>query len=144
MRTVRDDSGNRYLVEKESGDSALVRDPATGERRHVPTDRLEAIDDESPLETVARVVPDPVRRAVTAVHDDRALGLLVEVDRRGPVGVRALLASTECCESELHGLLAEFRAARLVAEADVAGERGYETTGDGEAAVAVLTGGDRE
>jgi len=77
---------------------------------------------------------------VTAVHDDRALGLLVEIDRSGPVGVRALLASTECCESELQGLLAEFGVARLVAEADVAGERGYETTDDGEAALAVLTG----
>lgn len=140
MRTVRDESGTHYIVEKESGDSVLVRDPSTGESRHVPTDRLEVVDGESPLETAALAVPAPVRRAVTAVHDERALGLLVEIDRRGPVGVRTLLASTECCESDLHGLLAEFRAAGLVAETDVAGERGYETTADGETALAAITG----
>jgi predicted MarR family transcription regulator len=109
MRTVSDEDGNRYLLEKES---ALV--------------------------TASRAVPEPVRRAVTATHDERALGLLVQVDRRGPFAVRTLLADLDCCESDLHGMLAEFRAAGLLAETTVAGERGYETTADGETAVATL------
>lgn len=139
MRTVRDERGKRYLLEKESDEASLVRDPETGETRHLPNEQLSVVDGESPLVTASRAVPPPVRRALTAVHDQRALGLLVEVDRRGPVGVRTLLGETEYCESDLHGALAEFRAAGLVAETDVAGERGYETTDDGRAAVAALT-----
>jgi hypothetical protein len=59
---------------------------------------------------------------------DRALGLLAEVRRRDPVSVRTLLDDYALCESDLHGILAEFRAAGLLAETRVAGERGYETT----------------
>jgi hypothetical protein len=141
MRTVQDESGKSYLLLKESDESSLVRDPETGEQRHVPNDRLEPVDGESPLVTASRAVPDAVRAAVTAAHDDRALGLLLEIDERGPVGVRVLLDAYDLCESDLHGLLAEFRAAGLIAEADVAGQRGYETTDEGRRAVAVLTDG---
>lgn len=139
MRTVRDAEGQRYLLEKESADASLVRDPETGERRHLPNDELEVVEGESALVTAARAVPEPARRALTAVHDERALGLLVELDGRGPLGVRTLLADLDCCESDLHGMVAEFQAAGLVAETRVAGERGYETTGDGSAAVDALT-----
>jgi len=65
---------------------------------------------------------------VTAPRDDRALGLLLELDADGPIPVRTLLSSSGLCESDLHGLLAELRAAGLVTETEVAGERGYETT----------------
>lgn len=140
MRTVRDDSGNRYLLVKESGESSRVRDPETGEERHLPNESLEAADGESPLETASRAVPGPVRRVLTAVHDERALGLLLEVDARGPVGVRALLDAYDLCESDLHGLLAEFRAAGLVRETEAAGERGYETTSEASEGLAVLVG----
>lgn len=139
MRTVRDERGKRYLLEKESDEASLVRDPESGETRHLPNEQLTVVDGESPLATASRAVPLPVRRALTAVRDERALGLLVEVDRRGPVAVRTLLGETEYCESDLHGALAEFRAAGLVAETDVAGERGYETTDDGHSAVTTLT-----
>jgi hypothetical protein len=139
MRTVRDDAGHRYLLEKESDGSALVRDPSTGERTHVPTEELVVVDGEKPLATAARAVPRPVRRAVTAARDERALGLLVDIHRRGPVGVRTLLETTECCESDIHGLLAEFVTAGLLEDTEVLGERGYETTEDGETALAVLT-----
>ncbi|PSQ15122.1 hypothetical protein BRD00_15305 [Halobacteriales archaeon QS_8_69_26] len=134
MQTVRDGDGRRYLLVKRSGESSLVRDPATGEERYVPNDRLETVED-SPLSAAAGSVPGPTRRAVLAAHDERALGLLVEVVDRGPVGVRTLLADYDLCESDLHGLLAEFRAAGLIAETRVAGERGYEATADGERAV---------
>ena len=127
MRTVEDDAGDRYILLKESGDSSLVRDPESGERRHIANEALEPVAGESPLATAASAVPGPVRRLLTAVPDERALGLLLELEERGPLGVRALL-EYDLCESDLHGLLGEFRAAGLVTETEVAGERGYETT----------------
>ena len=128
MRTVRDAEGRHYLMLKESDVSSLVRDPATGERRHIPNDDIETVDGESPLETVASAVPETVRRVLTATHDERSLGLLLEIDDRGPVGVRTLLSAYDLCESDLHGLLAEFRAAGLIDEAETGGQRGYVTT----------------
>ena len=65
---------------------------------------------------------------MTSLSDDRALSLLDEIDTRGPVPVRTLLSTRECCESDLHGICAELRAAGLLAECEVAGERGYRTT----------------
>jgi len=138
MRTVRDESGNHYLLLKESGDSSRVRDPVTGEERHIPNDSLELVEGESPLETASRVVPDAVRTVLTAAHDDRALGLLLEIDERGPVDVRVLLDAYDLCESDLHGLLGEFRAAGLVREVEVPGGRGYETTDEASEGLAAL------
>ncbi|MDS0220689.1 hypothetical protein NDI54_04900 [Haloarcula sp. S1AR25-5A] len=128
MRTVRDDDGTRYLLLKESTESSLVRNPETGEQRHVPNADLESVDGESPLATAADAVPEAARRVLTAAHDDRALGLLVELDDRGPLSVQELLSAYDLCESDLHGLLGEFRAAGLLTEAKVHGRRGYDTT----------------
>ena len=127
MQPVRDADGTRYLLVKRSSDSSLVRDPATGEERYVSTDDLRS-DGESPLSAAASGLPAELRRAVLACRDERALGLLVEFADRGALSVRALLDSYDLCESDLHGLLAEFRAAGLLAETTVAGERGYEPT----------------
>ncbi|WP_436906676.1 DUF7346 family protein [Halosimplex marinum] len=140
MRTVRDDSGRRLVLLKESGDSSLVRDPDTGERRHVANETLEPVDGESPLATASRAVPEPVRAVASAVRDDRSLGLLLEIDARSPVDVRTLTGAVDLCESDLHGLLSEFRAAGLVAETDVAGVRGYETTDLASAGLAAMRG----
>ena len=128
MRSVRDESGTHYLLLKRSGDSSRVRDPETGEEQYLPNDSLEPVEGESPLVTAARGVPASVRAVVTAAPDDRSLGLLLDIDADGPLPVRTLLGRYALCESDLHGLLAEFRAAGLLAEATVAGERGYETT----------------
>lgn len=128
MRTVRDESGTHYILLKESSDASLVRDPETGAEHHVANDELEPVEGESPLSTAASAVPEARRRLVTAAHDDRALGLLVELDARGPLSVEQLLDSYDLCESDLHGLLAEFRAADLVEPAEVLGQRGYDTT----------------
>jgi len=141
MRTVRDDEGRRYLLVKRSSESSLVRDPDTGEERYLPNADLTA-DDTSALSTAAAAVPAPVRRVLTAAPNDRALGLLVELVDRGPIGVRTLLDAYDLCESDLHGLLAEFRAAGLIAEARVAGERGYDATETTRDAVARLRAGD--
>lgn len=140
MRTVRDESGRRYLLVKRSSDSSLVRDPRTGEERYVENDRLDAADGESPLETSARRIPSPVRRILTAVPNDRALGLLVEFYDRGPLPARSLVSAYDLCESDLHGLLAEFRAAGLIEERTVAGERGYGLTDTAQDGLASLVG----
>jgi hypothetical protein len=142
MRTVRDEHGDRYLLLKQSGESARVRDPETGEERHLPNDSLVVVDGESPLETASRVVPGAVRTVVNAAHDQRALGLLLEVEERGPVDIRVLLDAYDLCESDLHGLLAEFRAAGLVRELEVAGGRGYETTDEASEGLELLVGDD--
>ncbi|QZP37335.1 DUF7346 family protein [Halobaculum magnesiiphilum] len=134
MQSVRDADGTRYLIVKRSSESSLVRDPATGEERYVPNDDLEP-DGESPLSAAADGLPSELRRAVLACRDERALGLLVEFADRGPVSVRTLLDAYDLCESDLHGVLAEFQAAGLLAETTVAGERGYEPT---EAALRVV------
>lgn len=128
MRTVVDDTGDRYLLVKRSGDSSLVRDPDSGAERYVENDRLELVEGESPLVTAASGIHPAVRRLLTATYDDRSLGLLVELVDRGPCSAIDLLDSYDFCESDLHGLLAEFRAAGLVAEADCYGERGYDAT----------------
>lgn len=61
------------------------------------------------------------------VRDDRALWLLCEIDSQGPISVREL-SNYDLCESDLHGMCAEFRAAGLLEACEVAGERGYRTT----------------
>jgi hypothetical protein len=137
MRTVEDGNGDRYILLKESGESSLVRDPATGERSHLPNDDLEPVAGESPLETATAPLPAETVGLLTAVPDRRALGLLLEIDERGPVGVRPLLAY-DLCESDLHGLLGEFRAAGLITERTVDGERGYDTTDAGAEALSRL------
>ena len=142
MRTVRDDDGDRYLLLKESDESSLVRDPASGAERYVANSDLEPIDDESPLTTAAAGIDPAVRRLLTATYDDQSLGLLVELVDRGPIPTVDLLDSYDLCESDLHGLLGEFRAAGLVAEAETGGQRGYDATDLACEAVAELRDGE--
>jgi hypothetical protein len=123
--------GERYVLLKASGAAWLVRDPTTGERRYLPADRLERVD-EPPLAAAADGVAPSLRRLLTAVRDERTLGLLVTVvDRwrtaadspedadadagRSATSVRWLLDATSLCESDLHGALAELEAADLLA-----------------------------
>ncbi|QSW98563.1 DUF7346 family protein [Haloterrigena alkaliphila] len=127
MKSVQDDTGKRYLLLKRSEHASLVRDPRNGNECYVQNDRLEDLD-ESPLETSARTVDDPVRTLLTAVHDEATLGLLIELAERGPLGVRTVLDAYDFCESDLHGRLTVLTAAGLLAETEVAGERGYRIT----------------
>ena len=142
MRTVRDADDDRYLLVKQSGDSSLIRDPESGAERYVANDDLEIVDDESPLATAAAGIDPAVRRLLTATYDDQSLGLLVELVDRGPLATVTLLDSYDLCESDLHGLLAEFRAAGLVEEAARAGQRGYDATELAERAVEKLRDSD--
>ncbi|WP_353633464.1 hypothetical protein ABSL23_08955 [Halobacterium sp. NMX12-1] len=138
MRTVRDDDGHRYLLLKQSSDSSLVRDPETGDERHVPNDDLEPADGEAPLDALASAVPEPARRVTTACHDDWHLGLLVDLADRGPLAAREMLGAYDTCESDLLGAVTELRAAGLVEEATVNGERGYRLTEPGREGIAAL------
>lgn len=138
MRTVRDEDGNHYLLVKESAESSRVRDPVSGTERYLDNDNLTVLDGESPLETAAKRVPENVRRLVTAVHDERSLGLLVALADSGPTSARELLGEYDLCESDFHGLLGEFRAARLVEETTVYGERGYVLRKEGREAIEAL------
>lgn len=140
MRTVEHD-GDRYLLLKRSADASLVRDPETGEERYLPTDELTPTGD-PPLAVAAYRVPEATRRVLTAVHSERALGLLVELDARGPLPVRAVLGETDLCESDLHGTVGELTAAGLVAETTVDGERGYRLTDRGREGLAGLRNGE--
>jgi len=131
MRTVRDEDGTRLVLLTRSSESSRVRDPETGAERYVENDRLAGLDGEPPLTTAALDVPRSVREAVTAVRDERGLGLLVALVDDGPLSVVELLDAAELCESDLHGLTAELRAAGLIEavdEADAAGRRGYDAT----------------
>ena len=140
MQTVRDGDGETYLLVKRSAESSRVRDPSTGEERYVDNDDLRVVDGESALATAASGVPEPVRRTLGAVRDDRSLGLLAVVVDEGPIAAIDLLDAADMCESDLHGTITEFRAAGLVAETEVAGRRGYEATAVAVEALGLLRG----
>ncbi|WP_416839041.1 hypothetical protein [Haloferax sp. DFSO52] len=128
MRTVRGPDGRTYLLVKRSSDSSRVRDPKTGTERYLPNAELEDVGGESPLETAARAVPESVRRILVATPTERGLGLLVDLVDRGPLPVVDIMGAYDLCESDLHGLLTEFKIAGLVEETTIYGERGYEAT----------------
>ncbi len=119
--------GTRYLLIKSSEQSSLVRDPKTGTEQYLPNSELTVTGD-SPLTIAAKAVSEPQRRILTAVHSEQLLGLLIELDERGPLSARELLDLCDLCESDLHGRLMELRAAGLIRETDVEAERGYAVT----------------
>ncbi|MDZ7702785.1 MAG: hypothetical protein U5J98_12400 [Halobacteriales archaeon] len=138
MRTVEDESGRRYVLLKRSREASLVRDVETGELSHQPTAELSVVDDASPLAAAAEGLPDAARRLVSTVRDDRTLGLLVALEAADGLAARTLLDAEDYCESDLHGLVSELRAAGLVAEATVDGEPGYRLTESAAAVVRAL------
>ena len=137
MRTVQTPDGTTYLLLKESSESSLVRDPRTGEEEFLPNEDLEPVD-EAALVTAASAIPDPVRALITATHTERTLGVLVDLHHHGPRAARGMLSVHDLCESDLLGAITEFRVAGLVDETTVAGERGYELTEEGAAALDYL------
>jgi len=136
MRAVEGPEGT-YLLVKRSGESSLVRDPETGEERYLPNAELEPAG-EDPLALAAEGVSAGARALIRGCHDESTLGLLLELERRGPLPVRDLLDVGESCESDLNGLLAELRVAGCIEETVVAGERGYRVSGAVADALAAL------
>ncbi|WP_312909660.1 DUF7346 family protein [Natronosalvus caseinilyticus] len=141
MKPVRGDDGTRYLLVKRSSDSSLVRDPTTGEERYVANDRLEALPEESALELAAQAVDDDVRPLLLSIHDERTLGLVLEIAGRGPLGVREILEYSDFCESDLHGRLTVLTAGGVLEETEVGGERGYAISESASRGLELLTGG---
>lgn len=139
MRSVETPDGERHVLLSSTDGTARVRDPVTGVERTVDAADVELIE-ESPLSIAAGGVPSAVRRAITAVHDERTLGVLVTLVDDGPTAVVDLLSYAGLCESDFNGLFGELRAAGLVSECRVAGERGYEATETAEEAVELLRG----
>lgn len=137
MRVVRHADGRRYPVLERHESSLVVRDPTTGKRRTLSTDEVERVDADA-----LRVAAERVRTGdgsdLAPARDERALGLLVELVDRGPLPVRDVLGAYDVCESDLHGIAAEYRSAGLIRESEVDGERGYAATEDGVAAVALV------
>jgi hypothetical protein len=138
MRTVRGPNGDRYVRLKESGDSSLVRNAETGETTHLPNDDLEPVSGESPLDALAAAIPEDARRVARACHDDWLFGLLVDLADRGPLTAREMLGAYDTCESDFVGGINELRAAGLVEETTVHGERGYELTQTGQSGLEAL------
>jgi hypothetical protein len=128
MDTVEDEAGDRYVLQKRSSDAWLVRDPATGETAYRDPATLTVVEAADSLATAANGVPAAVRTLLTAVPNERVLGVVATIVDREAVAVRTLLDETTLCESDLHGAIAELVAAGLLAETTVAGERGYEAT----------------
>jgi len=137
MRAVVDAAGRRSLLLRENGEQALLRDVGTGEQRTVPLDDLASLDG-GPLRTLATDVPPSLPSPLDRAPTDRALALLVELHVAGPRPVRALLGDTTLCESDLHGLVGDLRAAGLVTETVVGGDRGYGLTEEARVALATL------
>jgi len=134
MNAVRHESGAEFLLLERSSESSRVRDPRTGEKREFPNGEIEATE-ASALSVAGRALPGAVREELEAIGDDRTLGLLREIGRREPVGVRVLLDEYDLCESELHGTLGELRAAGSIEPIEpaalgpiAASDRGYRTT----------------
>jgi len=96
MQTVADSEGTHYLLVKQSSDASLVRDPETGAEQYLDNDQLTVVDGESPLITAASAVDPAVRRLLTATHDDRSLGLVVELVDCGPVRRSNCSMATAC------------------------------------------------
>jgi len=118
MRTVRDDSGEKFLLLKRSTHSSLLRDPNTGESCSRPNTALELLDSD-PLAVAGAAIPEEKR--ATLGLDVTTLGLLLEVARRAPLPVRELPSITDACEQDLNGMAGELRAAGHLEERTVAG-----------------------
>lgn len=133
MRVATDPDGDRRLVVTVSGDRCLVRDPETGAETWLPRAEL-TITGEAPLVAAAAALPEGT--LPEGPHPRRARGLVALLVADGPTPVRELLGTTECCESALHGVVADLRAAGLLAATTVAGERAYAATERAHEAVA--------
>jgi hypothetical protein len=134
MDIVRDGSGTEFLRLERSAESSRVRDPRTDEELELPNGEIES-SEASALSVAGWAVPEAIREELGTVGDDRTLGLLWEISGRDPIGVRVLLDEYDLCESELHGMVGELRAAGLIEPAEpaalnpiAASDRGYRTT----------------
>lgn len=136
MRLVRDASGRVNVVRSRGTEELTIVDPVTGAERTVSATTVAPVADESELHLVADAIPTPIEPPLATVGDPRALGILGVLEAAGPLPATTMLAFESLCESDLHGIVGELRAAGLVEEAIVDGRRGYRTTQAAEDALA--------
>jgi|AntRauTorcE11898_2_1112593.scaffolds.fasta_scaffold33982_2 hypothetical protein len=123
MRVVTD--GNcHYVLQRIVDDDCHVRTLPSGETTTMPTASLSPADTDAALGTVDDNLVDDV-------GSNAAAGLLLELVVDGPTSARGLLDRFDVCESDLHGTVAELRAAGLIEPTTVYGERGYRAIIDG-------------
>ena len=137
-QVVTDSEGRRYILEKRSSDASRVRDPATGERLHLPNDELDVVSGESALSLAAQTLSADAVSLITSVPDERTLGLLLELESRGPMSVRTVLDISSFCESDLHRRVALLVARDIIRETTINGERGYELTDRGQRGLSAI------
>jgi hypothetical protein len=124
MRVVTD--GDRYyILQRVFGDDCHVRTLPSGETTTMLAASLSPADIEAALETVDDGLADE------RVGSNAAAGLLLELVVDGPASARGLLDRFDVCESDLHGTVAELRAAGLLEPTTVHGQRGYRAIIDG-------------
>lgn len=104
----------------------------------MPSETLTPTSDDAVFEALADRVPAAGRRVAKACHADWQLGLLVALADDGPRPVRKLLAAAGVCESDFLGATTELRAAGVLAETTVAGQRAYELTAAGREGIGAL------
>lgn len=127
MRTVRDQSGVHYVLLEAGKSDCLVRAIRSGEATTRPCAELQPVAPETALAAVG-IDTDDAEALAVSIRLDRAVGLLIELDAAGPLAVRTLLDRFDVCESDLHGMVTELRAAGLLEPTTVYGERGYRIT----------------
>lgn len=127
MRIVRDDDGRFSVLVDATGSTCRARSLHDGTERTVPSDELTVVEPADALDVLG-IDADERDSLRKMARTDRAIGLLVELNTAGPLSVRTILDRFDICESDLHGLVTELRAAGFLEPATVYGERGYRTT----------------
>jgi len=111
-----------YLLHRALGAECRLRRLLTGETTTLPCESLAPARVEAALAAVGDDLEDQ------AVGSNKAAALLLELALGGPASARELLDRFDVCESDLHGAVSELRAAGLLEQTSVYGERGYRVT----------------
>lgn len=127
MRIVRDQTGTHYVVLSATESVCRLREIRSGAEVTRQCESLQPADPAAALAATG-VDADGVDTVTSAARTSRAIGLLVELDAAGPLAVRTILDRFDVCESDLHGMVTELRAAGLLEPTTVYGERGYRVT----------------
>lgn len=130
MRLATGPDGEWVAILAVESDRCRIRQLGSGDSRWVPKSTLSSSDTAS-LQEIGRAVPDSVRGSVSPIRTARGWGLALVVGAASPVTVRAMLATTTECESDLNGVLAELEAGGILERTEVAGERAYELSETG-------------
>jgi len=120
MRLVSDGK-RQYVLQRSDGEVCRLRELSEGT---ITTQPCSALTPVSPDEFV-EVRGADIDIAGPREQSERAVALAAELAIAGPTSARALLDRFDACESDIHGATTELRAAGLIEQTTVHGERGY-------------------